>query len=412
MMTLKRHLNYNFLGLILLLSSCFGVIFLNLYALQYLYVIILFVFTFIERKKKHQYTNLIFSYLIFVLLSCCYSAFFNGQNLIKSIAASYPCLGVLSYFIAIHYDLTSKKIITTVKVICIAWCCCYMLQWLIYPTVLFAGALNEVNITEDEFRMRMPSSICAYILFFLSINELLLQKKILSGLFFTLLGFLPILIMGFRSLTILSVFCAILMIAFVTRKFFKSILVGFLFICAMYLSYGIPIVHNKVNEMLERQEAGQDFSNSDYIRYIEYNYFANNIFTKPGERILGGGYPVMDGTTEYGRNMYNSTYNYMLFWTDLGLIGLSFIIGIPAVCLLIWMVFITIKKCRSREIQFIRFSLLAVLLGSIATSMEIFRQGNLLIVGLIFYYVEYQQKIENGTRQKKENRNFNISPCM
>lgn len=399
MVTNRYTINYRFLGLILLLTNCFGVIFLNIYALNYLFVPIVFIFAFIEKGKKHKYTSIIFVYLFFVLLSCLYSALFNDQNIIKTAVASYPCLGILSYFIAAHYKLTPEKLIITIRIICIVWCCCYLLQWIIYPTVLFAGAQNEVTISDEEFRMRMPCSICAYILFFWSTNRLLMRKRIWINLLYSLLGFLPIMIMGFRSLTILTVLCAILMTIFVNKNFLKSILTGISFIFLMYLSYEIPIVHEKVNEMLERQEAGQDFSNSDYIRYIEYDYFANNIFIKPAERILGGGYPVMDATTKYGKIMYNSTYKYMLFWTDLGLIGLSFIIGIPAVCLLIWIVFIIIKRCNNKEIQFIRFSLLTILLGSIVTSMELFRQGNLLIIGLILYYIEHQhfsgkQKLE------------------
>lgn len=414
MTTKAQRINYRFLGLILLLCSCFGVIFLSVYALNYVYALILFIFAFIERKKKNEYAKLIFAYLFFVLLSCLYSAIFNGQNIVKTIVASYPCLGILSYFIAAHYKLTPSKLILTIKIICIAWCCSYLLQWLIYPTILFATALNEVNITDDEFRMRMPSSICAYILFFWGINGLVLRKKIGENILYTLLGFFPILIMGFRSLTVLSVLCAILLIMFVTKNFFKSIALGISFLFLMYLSYNIPIVHDKINEMIERQEAGQDFSNSDYIRYIEYDYFTKIIFVKPAERFWGGGYPVMDGSTEYGRKMYNSSYKYRMYWTDLGLIGLTFIIGIPAVCLLVWIVFLMMKKCSAKDMQFIRFSLLVVLVGSIVTSMELFRQGNLLIVGVILYYIEnqyiYRKKITKY--QKNENRNSDISSCM
>ena len=415
MTTKTQAINYRFLGLILLLSNCFGVVFLNVYALNYVFVLILFIFAFIERKKKHEYAKLIFVYLFFILLSCLYSTLFNGQNIVKTIVASYPCLGVLSYFIAAHYKLTSEKLILTIKIICIAWCCSYLLQWLIYPTILFATALNEVNITDDEFRMRMPCSICAYLLFFWGINGLVSRKNIRKNILYTLLGFLPILIMGFRSLTVLAVLCAILLITFVTKKFFKSIMFGISFLFLIYLSYNnIPIVHNKVNEMVERQEAGQDFSNSDYIRYIEYNYFTETIFVKPAERFFGGGYPVMDNSTAYGRKMYDSSYNYSMYWVDLGLIGLSFIIGISAVCLLIWMAFLMIKKCSAKDLQFIRFALLVVLVGSIVTSMELFRQGNLLIVGIILYYIENQYIPKNRIikHQKNENRNSDISSCM
>lgn len=72
----------------------------------------------------------------------------------------------------------------------------------------------------------------------------------------------------------------------------------------------------------------------------------------------------------------------------LGIVGLSFIIGIPAVLLLVIIILRCAILCKDRELQYIRFTLLVVLLGSLFTSKELFRTGNMVIIG-IFLYLEY-----------------------
>lgn len=82
MTTKTQAINYRFLGLILLLSNCFGVVFLNVYALNYVFVLILFIFAFIERKKKHEYAKLIFVYLF----SSCYHVFIQLFLMVKTLS--------------------------------------------------------------------------------------------------------------------------------------------------------------------------------------------------------------------------------------------------------------------------------------------------------------------------------------
>lgn len=74
-----------------------------------------------------------------------------------------------------------------------------------------------------------------------------------------------------------------------------------------------------------------------------------------------------------------------LWWVDLGLIGLSYVIGIPTVLILVLLVLYCFHNSRSPDLCFIRCTLIVVFLGSIITSMEIYRSGNLIILSLLFY---------------------------
>lgn len=376
---------YKTLFFIMTLCACFGIIFLSSYSFQYIFTLILFVFAFLGRKQCKSYKKIIIFYVFFILLSCLYSTVFNDQFFFKTVVASYPALGILSVYGISYFRLDKINTLKLIKTICFLFCVCYIIQWIVYPFQIFAGSLDETNINSEEFRMRMPCSICAYLLFFYGLEKLLLSCN-LKYLLYIMLGFIPILVMGFRSLVALTIVMALLMIISIYHNYVKILTVTLLSVLLLFTSYQIPLVKMKVDEMIERQNNNQTFDNSDYIRYIEYEYFTENVFTKPGEKIIGAGYPVMDNTSKYGRIMYDASHKKSLYWIDLGLVGLSFIIGIPAVCILIYIVLLCCIKCKEINLLFIRFTCLTVLIGSIFTSMELFRSGNLIIVGLLLYY--------------------------
>lgn len=395
----RKHIEI--LLLTLLFISCFGFILLEFRIFKYLFTIIL-IYAGLTFKGNAPNKKLILIYTGFVFISCIYSMVYNHQNIIRVIGNSYTYFGLLFTFIIMRYKPTSIQLEKVIKYLSIIFCCCYLLQWLIYPINIFSGSLDEANINNEFFRMRMPGSICAYCLFFYGINKFILYKHT-KDLLYALLGFMPILIMGFRSLTASTAVSAILMLIFITRSFVKTfrwLIIGSILLIAVSQ---LNIFQTKINEMLERQESGQTFENDDYIRFLEYEYFEEQIFTKPGEHFLGAGIPA-DKTTTYYRNMNDAIDRLHYYWVDLGLIGLSYIIGIPAVVLLCGIICHCIRKAHSVQIQYIRFTLITVFIGSIVTSMEIYRTGNILIISLYLclIYVSNKEQILQNHRYKIE----------
>jgi len=371
--------------LLLLLTNFFGLAILNYYELKYIFVLILLYFLLTGRYKKDKMGICIIAYFIFIIISCLSSYIYNSQNPIKVLAASYPCLGLLFYFTLTKYKISEFEIRNVILKISILFCLCYILQWLVYPAIIFTGAEDKLNIASTYFRMRMPGSICSYILFFFGINDILIHKNKFSVIYI-LLGFIPIIIMGFRSLVALSVISVFAMIFLVYKNVSKIFLALFTFIVvAGIVVSNVPLVQDKLKDMQKRQETLQTFDNPDYIRYQCYDYFDKYVYKNKLERITGGGYPTYDD------NLYNKKHkdalNHSLYWVDLGIVGLSFMIGIPAVLLLVILILLVAYRAKSYDLQYIRFTLLTVLGGSIFTSMELFREGNMLILSLLFYLI-------------------------
>ena len=199
-----------------------------------------------------------------------------------------------------------------------------------------------------------------------------------------ILGGIPIIIMGFRTLTTLAAAFSFLMIPFVARSgrrtIVYSILAGSLTVAALQTH----LVQSKLEEMGRRQK-GLAYAQEDYIRFREFDYYWNDYFKKPGEKVIGGGVPV-DTTTKYRKYINENKFA----WTDLGLLGLSMIIGIPAVLLLIILYLICLWRLKTPQLQYLRFTLLIVLLGSLLTTSELYRDGNIILFTL-FLYIEYDR---------------------
>ena len=145
--------------------------------------------------------------------------------------------------------------------------------------------------------------------------------------------------------------------------------------------------------MGQRNDDEQTFLNENYIRWIELDYYWNEQFTKPMEKFFGGGWPT-DPNSKYTKDIYLFAYEKRLFWDDLGIVGLGLIIGMPAVLVLSLLYFVCIWRCKEPALQYIRFTLLTVFMGSILMTCELFRTGNILLLSF-FLYIEEKYHQDN-----------------
>ena len=330
-----------------------------------------------------------------VLGSILYSHFIHRQPFTGVAESSYFAMGLASFCVFNSLRLSYKDSIRLVKTFSILFCACYLVQTAIYPTELFAGVKDEFSVNENQFRMRMTCSACSYCLFLLGINDYMDNKRLIN-LLYALLGFLPIIIMGFRSLVFLSLLFAIYIFAWYLWKLKSSIITNSFFILLLVLvTIQLPIVQKKYEGMLNRQNSGQTFDNEDYVRYVSLAYYTE--VTTKTEMAIGGGFPLVPKSL-VSKNSYASKfckgYKAQLYWNDLGLIGFGFIFGFPSVILITFLVFRTALRSREQQLLFIRATLLTIYLGTIFTSQELYRSGNFLFIGLLMYteYIYHKEK--------------------
>ena len=379
--------------LVLILLEFFGLLIISSPSFDYLFALIIIITAIPSFMVEGTYARMIRWYFLFFLLSCFYSWKFNGQSLPGVIVHAYDYFAILFFFFLVRTDLSSSDTVKVIEKVALCFCCCYILQWIVFPTILFTGASDDININANQYRARMPGSMTSYFLLIYSVNRYLIEKKYVFILY-AILAFIPILIMGFRSLTALSILAIFIMIPFVLRSTKRTILFGIIGAGALYVALSTGLAQSKIEEMMERQESDQTFENEDYIRFLSLNYYWNEQFDKPYEKIIGGGVPV-DWDSRYFKTIDAEKEQDGFYWDDLGLIGLGLVIGFPATILLILLYVVCMWKCREPDIQYVRFTLFVVLIGSIFTSRELYREGNILLFSL-FLYLEYKYHAEQS----------------
>lgn len=347
-------------------------------------------------NKKDKFEKTIICYCFFVFLSCLYSWIFNEQPIISAIEASYHYFGVLFYFVVKLFSPSKNESFKFLRRIMIITAICYVIQWIVYPVVIFEGSVNEFDINENTFRMRFYCSFLFYLMVLYGINKYAVRHRLIY-ITYSLVGLLPVFIMGFRSL-IAMLLVSILMTIIATTKrnafsYLKYIIVGAIM---LYAILQVPIVQEKVDEMMERQESEQTFGNEDYIRNLALVYYTSEFSENLPMWLFGGGHPQI-GTEDSPRNHYQrifaNGFSLQMYWNDLGLIGLSCLIGIISVLILVYMCIKIMYECNYKDLQFIRFGIFCVLISTIITSMELYRNGNLVVLGLLFFIV-HKNKIK------------------
>lgn len=388
-----------FLLLLMLLAvSFFGIpsldsyrMYINLFCVS---ILLTYFFNQYNVLKTFTEGKLLCLYMLLFLISCGYSIVMNGQSPISMYQGVLSYLGILTFVFCLKNRFTYKNTKQILTVFAISFCVCYIIQWIIYPSIIFSGA-SEESINDQMFRMRLPASLGSFYIFLTGVNYIL-KTKFYRAALFILLGGIPIIVMGFRSLTVFTIVGSILMYLLNSRHNLKSIGSGVIGIIAAIAISQTDLFTSKIEEMSYRQDVGGTFLNEDYVRWVELDFYQSK-FDKPGEWLLGAGVPC--GASTYATQL-NSFREFGMYWEDLGLVGLSMIIGIITVCILVLWSLRMMGRCGHQDLSVERMTMFVALFGSIITSMEYFRPGNFMILGLLFY-CEYIRNQELGALSDK-----------
>ena len=346
---------------------------------------------------------------ILLIVSCLHSIIVYKQNPYHLIVQTLEYFSLCSFFLFKKLNFSSQSIFKSLKFLMILMPLCYIFQWFMYPTPFFAAALDEECINDIEFRMRFACTMLSYLAFFFGINYFIIKNK-LHYLFYTILGFIPIIVMGFRSLIAINITLLLVMTFILVVKRKRFLRTAIVFTLILGAGYQTPLIQKKVNEMIERSENSETFSNKDYVRNVALYVYSDYAFSQGSLYFLfGGGKPLIfegagyDASNKY-QNIMKQIHSQRIYWGDLGLIGLSFIIGIPTVILIVVICLICVYRCKSNEHLFIKFTLLASILGTGITSAELYRNGNFYCIALLLYYIyKYNKEQQDNNLITQQN---------
>lgn len=309
----------------------------------------------------------------------------------------------LSYFYMIKKrtkQFTINDIEWNIRIFYIVVFFLFMIQYIILPHQI----IHLATFIEGEKRFTIYGQIITLIAYFYYLNRYLITNRN-KYLFFLLPELLIVFIQGFRSYIVVLIGVSILFLLN-AGKLKKIVALALITPILALLIIQIPIVNNAISNMQNRQ-VEDNFSNEDYIRVRQFEYFTTEHFKSPVEYLFGSGFSNPRST--YGKKMlylrgssYENQTGPIGGWRDWGLVGLSWIIGLPCfLCILFCILKILLTKI-PKQYLYLKYFYLFILLTSV-TSVEFYRWGSVFIHGVLFYLFEQIIKEKEYLLHEKKN---------
>jgi hypothetical protein len=224
--------------------------------------------------SKNIFGKYIFVMLFGLFCSVLSSYYFRDQSIVDSIFELVSYTLICFYFFLIKINLTVRTCEKIIIFFSIVFCLCYIFQYIMYPVEFFQGATFGLNYEED-IRIRMYAQGFCSLGYFFGFNKLIMKKNPVY-LLLALLCFTIIILMGFRTMSIMIVGLSFLLLIRLTGLNKKLLIYTGLIIVSFYSLSLTPVFSPIIDRMNERNET-DNFSNDDYIRIKEWEYYTANI---------------------------------------------------------------------------------------------------------------------------------------
>ena len=352
---------------------------------------------FITKRWQDNFITIFFVCVLTNFISCWIN---RKQSILESIQTEeiQNMFLIFFFYILLKFRSNVSDIEKSIVVLYTIFISCFFLQYFIfYPIPVFRMiGINSETLFDshgNENRFRLLSQMIGFIGYFFSLNKILTESN--KPIYYycgVIMGLVFIILLGFRGEAVAVVIASLYMIYRV--KGIKTKMVGeiVLFVIVAFLVIQIPFVHKQIDNMLVRQMGGQTYTNEYYIRNVQLYYFLNEHSINPFDFFFGSGMPSW--TSEYGKKWYNlsttiGSYGQnmtvgMYGWVDWGIIGLSWMMGIPLGLLLYGFMLYMIFKNYGKRYMYISSLYLFLLLTSF-TTIEFYRQGAYIYHALILY---------------------------
>ena len=224
----------------------------------------------------------------------------------------------------------------------------------IFPESLLFEMTSGNEKFEDEHRVRIYGDGALVLGNLLCFNKAFTDKNKLKYWSLFIISALLIFLQGYRM-----VIATCLVVYFYCMMKLKVLKIqyGIIGILLIYVLSLLPIVQERVDEIIERNETST-YNNDDYVRVLVFAYYYTDYFKSNYELFFGSGMVqriVKKSSTEmgddseykskYSKDVSYMSYKYHFYPVDWGMIGLSWEAGIPVVlALLTLIIFIFIKK--------------------------------------------------------------------
>lgn len=345
-------------------------------------IVVLLLLYWVYGEKEHFDVKKNFKIFIIIILltlipSMINAAYFHNQPLARSLYEQRDVYYYLSYFLFHQMRLHKKFFEKLIFYFGIAYLLFYIIQFLVYPNVLF-----DVSMMKDRntLRISLPGVTFAFLNYFYCLQQFFIKRSIKYVIVMILTLIISILLGG-RQVVFMLFFVTILFLLINRHvKYKPAILVlAVTGLISIYLSFQ-EVFNAFVQTTVETKEAG-----SQYIRVRAASYFLFNFSPNEWTYIFGNGNP--SGTSSYGRTIERLMDEQGFFISDVGMIGvyvyygLFFVLG--SIALLIKALTLKIHE----QSKYIKYYLIMVL-QAILTGTGFMRSEFIVAYCIMLYILD------------------------
>lgn len=355
-------------------------------------IVALIFFTIKNLRKTDNFRFCIIGILLSIALCAVSSLHYRGQTILQSFSMSRPLIEITYFYFLLQLKPSLEDIEKFIEKILKIVLICYFFQVLIYPIAIFNGASADWiqgNATPYRFIYVNGFTIITLGVFY-NINKYLDNKK-KKYIIMLIICISVLLIRGFRIMLFASVVSTILLyyryqknkniISLSFKLLGVSIGLAFAFLI-LYIS--IPAIQTSFASIIERSSDGANFNNEDYIRMLNLKYFTELHFTDPIEYIFGSGIP--HDSSKYGEYMNSLKSDIGYNYVDWGLLGLSWVGGIPLVIFILFYMIKCIVTKTSKHQLYISSWFIFLIIVSI-TDPEAYTRSSMLVQSHLLYLI-------------------------
>lgn len=322
----------------------------------------LMLFSFMENGKLHYDKNKYFNIslgllIIFAIINCfvCYN--YRHQRVFETLIHWSPIFMIFLYypFKKLKYSIADwEKILYILFLIVIT----INIIMNIFPTSNLFRMTSGSDKFEIDLRVRVFGDGILFLGNIICLNRLLVGERMIKNGLLYLISLFLIFLTGFRMIDVACLIVFFFMLVKFKRKRVKYFAVSSI-VALLLLSLlpTIPAVQERIEEMTERTKS-DNFESDDYVRVVLVGYYYTNYFKDDIEFFFGSGMvqrkitvgsynkiaKSKDYKSEYSKEVSYMSDQYHFHPVDMGLIGLSWEAGIPAVLILLSLLLYLMKK--------------------------------------------------------------------
>lgn len=333
---------------------------------------------FLNYKKGllfNKYIILIFVFLLLNFFSCLY---FNGQTLLDSFRASNEFYSLSLFWFFYSWNLDLKRWEKTLWWLCLCFGLCYIIQYITFPNIIFGG---QIRTGSEEQRMALYGQGLASFSVIFGLNKYLTTNK-MKYIAIVLTGIFAVFGCGYRTMLLALIISLLLMI--MKLGISKRIIISFSIISIVLYFFlnNADLIQSQFANMMGRQEKLDEQGFENNIRYINLIYHYTEYFKNPIELFLGSGMPFKESAYgDYQSSIMIDTYGF--YYADWGLIGLSWMIGIPAVLIMLLYSYRIFRTKVPKEYLYIGIYFFNIVISSITTH-EFYIHQNYVVQAILF----------------------------